>query len=69
MVGSLLMLISSIFPSLLWLSESRNDVETENIGQESGDEVRAPLPVIREALYDDAMLYGYILSSLFLHLF
>ena len=23
-----------------------------------GDEVRAPLPVIREALYDDAMMYG-----------
>jgi hypothetical protein len=33
----------------------------ENDGQNEGDEVRPPLPVIREALYDDAMLYGYAL--------
>ncbi|XP_041011944.1 plant UBX domain-containing protein 7 [Juglans microcarpa x Juglans regia] len=29
-----------------------------NVGQNDGDEVRPPLPVIREALYEDAMLYG-----------
>ena len=28
------------------------------------DQVRPPLPVIREALYDDAMLYGYASFSL-----
>jgi hypothetical protein len=39
----------------------------ENDGQNEGDEVRPPLPVIREALYDDAMLYGYALF--FLHSF
>ena len=31
------------------------------------DEVRPPLPVIREALYDDAMLYGYASFSCLLH--
>lgn len=49
-----------MLPSLPSLSEPINDVETENVGQDGGDEVRPPLPVIREALYDDAMLYGYI---------
>lgn len=34
------------------------DTVNENDGQNEGDEVRPPLPVIREALYDDAMLYG-----------
>ncbi|KAK3222369.1 hypothetical protein Dsin_009394 [Dipteronia sinensis] len=29
-----------------------------HVGQDGGDEVRAPLPVVRETLYDDAMLYG-----------
>uniref|UniRef100_A0A7N0U0L4 UBX domain-containing protein n=1 Tax=Kalanchoe fedtschenkoi TaxID=63787 RepID=A0A7N0U0L4_KALFE len=33
-----------------------NDNGNASIGQE--DEVRPPLPVIREALYDDAMVYG-----------
>ncbi|KAH9658738.1 Plant UBX domain-containing protein 7 [Citrus sinensis] len=28
-------------------------------GQEIGDEVRAPLPVVRDTLYDDAMFYAY----------
>ncbi|XP_015894280.1 plant UBX domain-containing protein 7 isoform X2 [Ziziphus jujuba] len=31
---------------------------TENLVQRDVDEVRPPLPVIREALYDDALLYG-----------
>lgn len=39
-------------------SGSRKDIENENVVQDDGDEVRPPLPVIREALYDDAMLYG-----------
>ncbi|XP_065617723.1 plant UBX domain-containing protein 7 isoform X1 [Quercus suber] len=34
------------------------DIGNENVGENDGDEVRPPLPVIREALYDDAMLYG-----------
>ncbi|KAL0005046.1 hypothetical protein SO802_012607 [Lithocarpus litseifolius] len=34
------------------------DIGTENVGENDGDEVRPPLPVIRQALYDDAMLYG-----------
>jgi hypothetical protein len=38
------------------------DTGNENVGQNDGDEVRPPLPVIREALYDDAMLYGYVFS-------
>lgn len=29
-------------------------------GQEIGDEVRAPLPVVRDTLYDDAMFYAYV---------
>ncbi|KAL5762912.1 hypothetical protein ACOSP7_019176 [Xanthoceras sorbifolium] len=29
-----------------------------HVGQDGGDEVRPPLPVVRETLYDDAMLYG-----------
>lgn len=33
--------------------------------QHDGDEVRPPLPVIREALYDDIMLYGYDFSLRF----
>ncbi|KAI3431172.1 UBX domain-containing protein [Psidium guajava] len=36
---------------------SRNDNGNENIGQHDGDEVRPPLPVRREVLYDDAVLY------------
>lgn len=28
---------------------------------ESGDEVRPPLPVVRETLYDDAAFYGYVI--------
>ena len=40
------------------LEESGNN----NVGSIGGDEVRAPLPVVRETLYDDAMLYGYVSS-------
>ncbi|XP_038701358.1 plant UBX domain-containing protein 7-like isoform X2 [Tripterygium wilfordii] len=35
-----------------------SNVVSDNHGQEGGDEVRPPLPVVRETLYDDAMLYG-----------
>lgn len=34
------------------------DVAKALSGPDGGDDVRPPLPVIREALYDDAMLYG-----------
>ncbi|TKY58512.1 Plant UBX domain-containing protein 7 [Spatholobus suberectus] len=40
-------------------SEPRKDAASEsNISHNDGEEVRPPLPVIRETLYDDAMLYG-----------
>ncbi|KAF3945498.1 hypothetical protein CMV_028133 [Castanea mollissima] len=39
-------------------SNLERDIGNENVGENDGDEVRPPLPVIREALYDDAMLYG-----------
>ncbi|KAK7360763.1 hypothetical protein VNO77_02776 [Canavalia gladiata] len=39
-------------------SEPRKDTANESVGHNDGDEVRPPLPVIRETLYDDAMLYG-----------
>ncbi|KAJ6324230.1 hypothetical protein OIU76_011519 [Salix suchowensis] len=34
------------------------DLENEKVVQSGGEEVRAPLPVMRDTLYDDAMLYG-----------
>ncbi|CAK7326899.1 unnamed protein product [Dovyalis caffra] len=34
------------------------DLENENVGHSGGEEVRAPLPVVRDTLYDDSMLYG-----------
>lgn len=37
---------------------SREAASESNIAHNDGDEVRPPLPVIRETLYDDAMLYG-----------
>ncbi|KAG4940932.1 hypothetical protein AAZX31_16G092500 [Glycine max] len=42
------------------LSEPRKDAAaaSESIGLNDAEEVRPPLPVIRETLYDDAMLYG-----------
>lgn len=44
-------------------SEPRKDAAaaSESIGLNDAEEVRPPLPVIRETLYDDAMLYGYVL--------
>ncbi|KAK4264082.1 hypothetical protein QN277_029419 [Acacia crassicarpa] len=39
-------------------SELRRDTAIESSGGGSGDEVRPPLPVKRETLYDDPMLYG-----------
>lgn len=51
-------------------SNLEEDTGNVNVEQNDGDEVRPPLPVIREALYDDAMLYGYVpLFSAYLHLF
>lgn len=41
-------------------SEPRKDTANESSGPKDGEEVRPPLPVIRETLYDDAMLYGYV---------
>ncbi|KAL5554127.1 hypothetical protein UlMin_041528 [Ulmus minor] len=38
--------------------EAERESRNENLGQVDGDEVRPPLPVIREALYDDALIYG-----------
>jgi hypothetical protein len=37
------------------------DFGNENVGPGGGEEVRAPLPVVRDTLYDDAMLYGYVI--------
>ncbi|KAL2334168.1 hypothetical protein Fmac_015381 [Flemingia macrophylla] len=39
--------------------EPRSEAASEgNVGHNDGDEVRPPLPVIRETLYDDAVMYG-----------
>ncbi|WCJ33737.1 UBX domain-containing protein [Euphorbia peplus] len=37
-----------------------NDLQAANgnVGQDAGDEVRAPLPVVRETLYNDAIFYA-----------
>ncbi|KAK8526172.1 hypothetical protein V6N12_020652 [Hibiscus sabdariffa] len=35
-----------------------NESGTSNVGPIGGEEVRPPLPVVRETLYDDASLYG-----------
>lgn len=43
-----------------WFSVLK-DFEKENARQDGGDEVRPPLPVVRDTLYDDAMLYGYVI--------
>ncbi|KAK7250695.1 hypothetical protein RIF29_33289 [Crotalaria pallida] len=39
-------------------SEPRKDATNESGGRNDGEEVRPPIPVIRETLYDDSMLYG-----------
>lgn len=38
--------------------EPRQDTANQSGGHNDGDEVRPPLPVIRETLYDNAMLFG-----------
>lgn len=45
-----------------WFSAPKVEYENERIGGFE-DEVRPPLPVKREALYDDATLYAYVLST------
>ncbi|XP_011021683.1 PREDICTED: UBX domain-containing protein 2-like [Populus euphratica] len=48
-------------PAETWpevLESGLKDLENEKVGHSDGDEVRAPLPVVRDTLYDDAMLYG-----------
>lgn len=44
------------------LKDSANNNNGVNDGD--GDEVRPPLPVVRETLYDDVMHYGYVCSFL-----
>ncbi|KAJ8769845.1 hypothetical protein K2173_008927 [Erythroxylum novogranatense] len=39
------------------LKDFENENENENVGPVGGEEVRPPLPVVRDTLYDDAMLY------------
>ncbi|KAJ7954432.1 UBX domain-containing protein [Quillaja saponaria] len=39
-------------------SELNKDMANENSGHNGEDEVRPPLPVIRETLYDNVMVYG-----------
>ena len=43
-------------------SETRTDTANQSGGVNDGDEVRAPLPVIRETLYDNVLLYGYVFN-------
>ncbi|KAI5573546.1 hypothetical protein POPTR_010G098800v4 [Populus trichocarpa] len=48
-------------PTETWpevLESGLKDLENEKVGHSDGEEVRAPLPVVRDTLYDDAMLYG-----------
>ena len=46
--------------SPLWFCRKEIDVGNANVGQDVGnEEVRPPLPVKREVLYDDASLYRY----------
>ncbi|KAF5750044.1 UBX domain-containing 7 [Tripterygium wilfordii] len=46
-------------------NQNPRDVVSDNHSQEGGDEVRPPLPVVRETLYDDAMLYGSSRAGVF----
>lgn len=49
---------------MILLSGSRDAGLHDNTGQNVDiDEVRAPLPVRREVLYDDAILYQYVLPT------
>lgn len=48
------------FSPTFWCCRKEIDVENANLGQDVGnEEVRPPLPVKREVLYDDASLYRY----------
>ncbi|PON82187.1 UBX domain-containing protein [Trema orientale] len=42
-------------------SDAETEIGNENMGQLDGDEVRPPLPVIREALYDDPLMVDRVL--------
>ncbi|KAK4373416.1 hypothetical protein RND71_008800 [Anisodus tanguticus] len=48
------------------LSEAVKDPADNSSGQGDGDDIRPPLPVKREALYDNAVLYGYAVPFLML---
>lgn len=49
------------------LHDLEKDLGGQDVRQDDTDGVRAPLPVIRDVLYDSPMLYGY-LTFLILHL-
>ena len=49
------------FYNMAYYSGTRTDLEDQNIRQGDGDDVRPPLPVIRDVLYDNTMLFGYVL--------
>lgn len=55
-----------MFSFTLWHSGSDEGIAKELSELNGGDDVRPPLPVIREALYDDTMLYGYFSFQIFL---
>lgn len=42
------------------------DLADNSWGQGDGDDIRPPLPVKREVLYDNAVLYGYAIPLLML---
>lgn len=50
--------------SFLFYSELGQDLVEKYTRHDDGDDVRAPLPVKRDVLYDDPMLYRY--STFFL---
>lgn len=52
--------------SCLWSSGAVKDLTDNNLVQGDGDDVRPPLPVKREVLYDNAVLYGYVVQLLVL---
>lgn len=45
--------------------EAETENRNENLGVADIDEVRPPLPVIREALYDDPLIQAYEFLSPF----
>ena len=50
---------------MIWYSGSDDGLAKEINDVSGSDDVRPPLPVIREALYDDSMLYGYFTTLFF----